>query len=70
MVRSALGTNAWTRIAQTFLVPTEARLVEVQMVRPRSLKNDSQIRGTAWIGLATLAPIQEKSRESEAGSRN
>jgi len=49
------GTHEWTRIELKFLAPQEARLLQVQVVRPQSGRIDNQIRGTVWIDSVKLA---------------
>ena len=48
------GTHEWTRIERKFLVPQEAGLLQVEVVRPQSGRIDNQIRGTAWIDSVKL----------------
>jgi O-antigen ligase len=52
------GTTDWKRIEQIVRVPHETRLLAVRVVRPRSLKFDSLIGGTAWIDDVSLARIE------------
>ena len=52
------GTTDWKRIEQIVRVPHDTRLLAVQVVRPRSLKFDSLIGGTAWIDDVSLARIE------------
>ena len=52
------GTTDWKRIEQIVRVPDDTRLLAVQVVRPRSLKFDSLIGGTAWIDDVSLARIE------------
>ena len=52
------GTTDWKKIEQIVRVPHEAGPLTVQVVRPRSLKFDSLIGGTAWIDDVSLARIE------------
>ncbi|MBI3667927.1 MAG: carbohydrate binding domain-containing protein [Acidobacteria bacterium] len=52
-----LGTSDWKKIEQTFVVPAGTRLLQVQVVRPRSWKFDSKIRGAVWIDTVALREL-------------
>ena len=52
------GTTDWKRIEQIVRVPDDTRLLAVRVVRPRSLKFDSLIGGTAWIDDVMLARVE------------
>ena len=54
-----VGTAEWTKLEKTFVVPSETRLLEVQVVRRRSLKFDNKISGTAWIDAVSLVAAKE-----------
>jgi hypothetical protein len=47
--RPSLGTQSWSTVEIPFLVPTNGKIYEIQLVRNPSLKFDSLIAGTAWI---------------------
>jgi O-antigen ligase len=50
------GTNDWTRIERIILVPTQTKIIQIQVIRQPSLKFDNNISGTAWIDSVKLSP--------------
>ena len=54
-----VGTAEWTKLEKNFVVPSQTRLLEVQVVRRRSLKFDNKISGTAWIDAVSLVTAKE-----------
>lgn len=53
-IGNQVGTGDWTKVEKTFSVPAETRLVEIQLIRRRSLKFDNKVSGTAWIDGVSL----------------
>jgi len=51
------GTKPWTDVEQDVVVPSGTRLLQVQMIRQRSLRFDNKIAGAAWIEDLSLEPI-------------
>ena len=51
------GTRPWSDIEYAVIVPPGTRLLEVQVIRQRSLKFDNKIGGTAWVDELSLEPI-------------
>lgn len=49
------GTADWRQIDHAVTLPPGTRLVELQIVRHRSLKFDNKIRGIAWFNQISLA---------------
>jgi hypothetical protein len=47
--RQLHGSQGWTELATDFRVPAGARLLEVQVYRPKSGSFANRIRGTAWF---------------------
>lgn len=56
------GTREWQRVERRVLVPTDTRLLEIQVVRAASLKFDDSIRGVVWIDSIRLIPLSEAAR--------
>jgi len=52
------GTNPWTHIDATFEVTSATKMIEVRVVRMRSLRFDNQISGTVWIDELTLSRVR------------
>lgn len=44
-----VGTNDWTKVEQTFVVPAGIRVMRVTLARSPSIKFDNKIGGTTWI---------------------
>jgi hypothetical protein len=51
------GTRPWSGVEQDLVVPPATRLLQVQVIRGRSLKFDNKVGGTAWIDELKLEPI-------------
>jgi len=51
------GSNAGSSVRHDLVVPPATRLLEVQVIRQRSLRFDNKIGGTAWIDELSLEPI-------------
>lgn len=51
------GTNDWKRLNATVEVPGGTRLLQIEVVRPRSIRIDNQLTGTAWIDDVKLTRI-------------
>ena len=52
-----VGTADWKKMEQTIVVPPGANLLTVQIVRPRSWREDSYIAGTVWIDTVSLSKL-------------
>ena len=55
------GSNAWSSVGHDLVVPSATRLLQVQVIRQRSMRFDNKIGGTAWIGELRLEPIGNRS---------
>ena len=51
------GSNAGSSVTHDLVVPPGTRLLQVQVIRQRSLRFDNRIAGTAWIDELSLEPI-------------
>jgi len=43
------GAKLWTDVDYDVVVPLQTRLLQVQVIRQRSLRFDNKLGGTAWI---------------------
>ena len=48
-----LGTHDWTRVEAAITVPADT-ILNIQVVRPSSLKFDCKIKGTVWLDAVSL----------------
>jgi hypothetical protein len=55
------GTRPWSDIEDDVVVPSGTRLLQVQVIRQRSLRFDNKIGGRAWIDDLRLEPIGNRS---------
>jgi hypothetical protein len=51
------GSKAWSSVGHDLVVPPPTRLLQVQVIRQRSMRFDNKIGGTAWIDELSLEPI-------------
>jgi tetratricopeptide (TPR) repeat protein len=55
------GTMPWSPVEQDFAVPTQTKLLRVQVIRQPSMKFDNKVSGTAWIDELRLEPVSHPS---------
>jgi hypothetical protein len=51
------GTLPWSPVEQDLAVPSQTKLLRVQVIRQPSMKFDNKVSGTAWIDELKLEPI-------------
>jgi len=58
--RPWLGTNPWSTVATSFIVPANGNSYGIELVRNPSLKFDNLIAGTVWIDSVRIEPAQKQ----------